>query len=195
MTLACALHSHITLAHAIWGSFLKPGDLVVDATAGNGQDTLFLAKQILKENEGALMVCDIQKKAIQSTYTCLEKSLPREVLKQIQWHQMCHSQLKAILQEKKPQLIVYNLGYLPGGDKSLTTKTNSTIKSIEQALEMIAPHGMISITAYPGHVEGEKEFAAIYHLSQNLKSSQWQVSFFQQPNRKCSPCLFIIQKN
>ena len=58
-----------------------------------------------------------------------------------------------------PKLIVYNLGYLPGSDKLLTTKTSSTLLSVEKALSLIAPNGAISITCYPGHEEGKKEEA------------------------------------
>src|SRR5262249_16615664 len=107
---------HTQLAHILWASILKPGDICVDATPGNGHDSLALATLALGTVPGKLHIFDIQTTALENT----RKQLLDIPENQLSFHQMCHSRLLEVVAPKSVKLIVFNLGYLPGGDKSIT---------------------------------------------------------------------------
>ncbi len=174
--------SHIDIAHALWLLVVKPGDKVVDATAGNGNDTLFLASHGLD-----VTAFDIQEEALKSTKEML-KELPATL------HRMCHSKMGEILAPKSIKLIVFNLGYLPGGDKSITTMTDTSLHAIKVSLELVAPGGFLSITCYPGHQEGEVEESAILTFLKTLSPKEWHLSSHSFPNRQKHPHLLFLQK-
>ncbi len=174
--------SHIDLAHAYWARLATPEDLVIDATCGNGQDTLFLSKLRPKH----IMCIDIQQEAIETTKALLSGA------ENISYFKQCHSTFPP--EAKEVKLIVYNLGYLPRGDKTLTTKVRTTISSLESALPLIKPGGAVSITCYPGHAEGAIEEKEIRLWSEQLPPEIWNVCFHRFPNRKQSPSLFLLQK-
>lgn len=177
---------HIQLAHTFWKQLVHMDDTVVDATCGNGYDSHVLAKL----GVGKLFCFDIQERAIVITKTRLEGYLER-----VTFVHGSHSTLKEALQGLQPKLIVYNLGYLPGGDKSLTTELASTIESLHSAIECIAPGGAISITCYPGHKEGKIEEAAVVRFCQDLAPKEWTVSSHSWLNRSNHPHLIFIQKS
>lgn len=141
---------HLKLAKAYWEKLLKKEDLAIDATCGNGHDTLFLAGLC------SVIALDIQPAAIQNTQTLLEKEGKKASL-----HLLSHEWIDALPLPIPPRLIVYNLGYLPRSDKSVTTLTESTLISVNKSLKLLAPGGALSITCYPGHEEGQKEEAAL----------------------------------
>lgn len=182
--------SHLDLAHAYWESLLTHPGTVVDATCGNGHDTLKLAT--LKPT--SLWAMDIQEKAIRATKKRLEEQLSAEELSSIQLVQGSHATFPAALKKESVQLIVYNLGYLPGGDKSATTQRETTLKSLESALYLIQPGGAVSLTLYPGHPEGEKEREALLNFTSQLPPQQWSCCTHQWHNRQRSPILLLIQK-
>jgi hypothetical protein len=152
---------HIEMAHHLWAAIVRPGDTVVDATIGNGHDTFFLAK--LLKGTGKLVGYDIQSEALLQTKQRLLQLSPEEQ-STVFLRKACHHNIK----EKNIKLIVYNLGYLPGGDKSLTTRTETTLKSIQKVVNHVVPGGAISITCYPGHTEGAREQKAILIFLENF---------------------------
>ena len=163
---------HLTYAHNYWKNLVRPGDLIIDATVGNGYDTLFLAS--LLQGQGQLIGYDIQEKALDQTQERL-RVLPeheREIV-------FLKCQSHAHFDEVNVQLIVYNLGYLPGGNKELTTQMETTLQSLKNALRIVRRGGAISITCYPGHAEGYKEQGAILDYLQTLPSAQWNICFHQ----------------
>ncbi len=174
--------SHIDIAHALWLLVVKPADKVVDATAGNGHDTLFLASHDLN-----VTAFDIQEKAVEAT-----KDLIQDY--HITLHQMCHSRMKEVLEPNSVQLIVFNLGYLPGGDKSITTMSETTLKAIKASMDIVKPGGFISITCYPGHSEGEVEESLILSYLKSLSPLEWHFSSHSFPNRQKHPHLLFLQK-
>ncbi len=95
---------------------------------------------------------------------------------------------------KAAKLIIYNLGYLPRGDKTITTKVDTTIASLKSALPLIKPGGAVSVTCYPGHPEGAIEEKEIRLWSKQLPPEIWNICFHRFPNRKQSPSLFLLQK-
>ncbi len=179
-------NSHLDLARLYWDKVLQKRDWAIDATCGNGHDTLFLASKC----EGVIGL-DIQERALQKTRELLETS-GVEKGKVLLYHQS-HESFPD--RDKPIRLIIYNLGYLPGGDKEITTRVHSTLKSLENALELILPQGIVSITCYPGHPEGALEESALLRFSESLSPQQWSVSFHSWKNRCQAPSLLIIQKN
>jgi hypothetical protein len=180
---------HLKLAKWLWERHLASGDTAIDATCGNGQDTLFLAKLPLS----ALFALDIQLAGLEKTRKLLAEGLTDEELRRVHLCHMPHDDLRKIPIERAPRLIVYNLGYLPGGDKSITTKTESTLASIGSALAILGNVGAVSITCYPGHDEGKKEEEAVLEMASSLPSARWEVRHHRWLNRRRSPSLLWIR--
>lgn len=130
---------------------LKPNDLVIDMTVGNGNDTLFLCNIV---NKGHVFGFDIQEKAISNT----KKLLKENNISNYSLFNETHENIDIILKEYKNKisLILFNLGYLPGSDKSITTNHISTLNALKKALNMLNNKGIILIVLYP-HEEGRKE--------------------------------------
>lgn len=184
--------SHLDLAHSYWERIVLPGDYAIDATCGNGYDTLKLAR-ILK-GTGGLMGIDIQKEAISRTWELLKSHLPEKELGSIQLYEQSHAEFPAPALHHPVRLVTYNLGYLPGGNKLKTTMTPTTLASVCHALDLIVAGGVVSITCYPGHPEGAQEEMALLELTATLSSSLWNVCLHTFPNRSSSPRLLLIQK-
>lgn len=178
---------YIDLAHYFWRKWISPGDSVIDATLGNGHDTLFLAK--LLKGKGKLVGYDIQTRAIEQTKKRLE-SLSENERSIVRLCLRSHTQFL----ECGVKLVVYNLGYLPGGDKSITTQAETSLISLKAALQAISESGRISLTCYPGHPEGKEEETLLKNFLKTLPSKQWEVSHHQWPNRNNYPSLFLIQR-
>lgn len=187
--------SHLDLAHAYWKKILQKGDLAIDATCGNGQDTLFLAQCCLEKNQGQLYGIDILPKAIELTHKKLKENLSEDIFSQIHLIPGCHSSFPEEISPKSAKLIVYNLGYLPGGgDKTQTTMVETTLQSLKHALSLIKSGGAISLTLYPGHPEGQREENQILSFVKELDPFTWNSCHHQWINRKKSPSLLFLQK-
>lgn len=188
--------SHLDLAHQYWQRLVKRGDTVIDATCGNGHDTLFLAQLCLNENEGGLYAIDISPKAIALTKKNLEQHLSKSILERVILIEGCHSSFPTSLNPTSVKLITYNLGYLPGGgDKTQTTKVGTTLESLRQALQLLEPGGALSITCYPGHAEGEIEENHVIKFAASLDSAVWNCVHHVRLNRNKAPSLLLIQKS
>lgn len=185
--------SHLDLAHAYWKRLVQPGDLVIDATCGNGQDTLILGQLALGHPNGKVLAMDIQSKAIELTRTYLSEKLG-EGSKQVEFLLGCHSNFPVSVEKESVTLIVYNLGYLPGNNKNLTTLTATTLQSLRAALLLLKPGGAISLTCYPGHAEGAKEQEAILEFAASLSAQEWNCCHHRWLNRKQAPSLLFLQK-
>ena len=182
----------IDLAHNFWEPLLEEGDGVIDATCGNGKDSLHLARVLEKKKDTALLCFDIQEKALENTKKLLQEKMP-DFFPSVEFHLGSHEHL-FLPKSQKLKLIVYNLGYLPGGDKSLTTVVRSTLASVQKALELLSPGGVISLTCYPGHPEGAKEEKELISFTSSLDPKQWNVTSFSWINRNASPSFILIQK-
>lgn len=188
----------LDLAHSFWQKQLGPSDNAIDATCGNGHDTLFLAKLL---TSGSLFAFDIQEKALTSTKQLLKEHGIESVESNSSKNQtVClfkksHTSFEKALFNGPIKLIVYNLGYLPGSDKSLTTLTQNTLTSLEKALALLSLDGALSIVCYPGHAEGKKETAAIEIWVESLKEQPvYTVSLFKGSKRADAPSFFWIKK-
>jgi hypothetical protein len=184
------LHSeHLFLAHKYWKELLLPTDKAIDATLGNGHDTLFLVQTL---PNGKVFSFDVQNKALENAKKILKQNFAS--LENVFFFLKSHEDF-TFLKDETINLVVYNLGYLPGGDKSLTTKVSSTLKSVEEALSLITSGGAISITCYRGHEEGALEEKALLQMVKNLPSSKYSVCYHEWVNKTNAPSLIWIRKN
>jgi threonine dehydrogenase-like Zn-dependent dehydrogenase len=183
----------INLAHMMWTQILNAHDTVIDATLGNGKDTLFVAQSIQKLGGGKIIGIDIQLEAIASATDLLTNhftTFPHN----IKFYHTSHENFPQEIPLGSVKLIIYNLGYLPGFDKSITTQTSTTQTSIQHALAFICPGGCISITCYIGHEEGDKEYKALQPFLQKLPPQEYCFTEHTFNNRNHSPILLLIQK-
>ncbi|MEN9654313.1 MAG: hypothetical protein RL235_425 [Chlamydiota bacterium] len=185
---------HLTLAKQYWRAHLKPGDIAIDATCGNGHDTLYLSQLILSDPSSAVFAFDIQPEAILSAETLLKKHLSPDHFRRVLLNRRTHLELNAVPLPYSPRLIVYNLGYLPGGNKQVTTKTDTTLESIKLSLELLADDGAISVMCYPGHGEGAKEEKALVDMASHMSSQDWTVCHHKWINRPNSPTFLWLAK-
>ncbi|MFY7843474.1 MAG: tRNA (mnm(5)s(2)U34)-methyltransferase [Rhabdochlamydiaceae bacterium] len=181
--------SQQNLAQQYWKALLKENDWVIDATCGNGKDSLFLSHLIPK---GVLITMDIQEQAILHTQTALGKELSEGC--KVFFYQQSHETFPLQAYQHPIKLIVYNLGYLPKGDKSITTLSRSTLTSLETALDLVSHGGMISLSCYPGHAEGSIEEIELIKFCSNLSPDLWAVCYHKFINRSQAPSLIILQK-
>ncbi len=182
---------HLHTAHALWYSLLQSGDTAIDATCGNGHDTLILAQILLAPTKGQLLALDIQPEAIAHTKERLSQQLPKEIFTRIQFYQQSHTTFP-IMEQESVKLIVYNLGYLPGGDKSFTTVANTTIESLCQATSLLAKGGLITVTCYPGHPAGSLEEQALLAWVTSLPREKWSIHHQRWLHRPHSPTLLSL---
>lgn len=167
---------------------IEKGDTVVDATMGKGHDTLFLAR--LVGEQGQVIAFDIQKSALDHT----AKRLQEAGITWAQLYKVSHTQVTKYV--KKAQAFVYNLGYLPGGNKDLTTQSDETLLSVQKALSLLLPGGLIALVCYPGHPEGKKEAQALENYLSLLKQPDFEVlrlSFIN--HNKNAPYALVVQKD
>lgn len=137
-------------------------DLAVDATVGRGKDTLFLAKRAKK-----VVGFDLQREAL------LEAKKVLKDFDHVELYQSCHSQMGEVIHQPV-DIILFNLGYLPKGNKEMTTRWQTTERAIFQGLKLLKPGGKILIVAYQ-HEEGKKEISML----KNLNLSQKEVEIFR----------------
>ncbi len=142
----------------------------VDATAGNGRDTLFLAR--LAGSEGRVATFDIQPRALEKTRRLLEENAP-ELRGNVSLFLRGHETMAEPLGEAwrgNTRAVFFNLGYLPGGDRSLTTLPSTTLRALDAAWSLLAPRGLISLTVYPRHAGGFEESAQVRAWLEKMRS-------------------------
>ncbi len=168
---------------------LKPGDRAIDATMGNGKDTERLCQ--LVGDTGRVYAFDVQDQAISSTRCRLtqEGLIGRAVL-----IRDGHEHMEEYIREPV-QAVVFNLGWLPGGDHAVTTKTATTERAVDAALRILCPGGILSVCVYPGHEEGEKELRMLVPKFERLDVRCFAVLYHRFLNASDdAPRLFLIQK-
>lgn len=144
------------LLHTLLCEEIHDGDLAIDATAGNGHDTLFLANKV--GETGKVIAFDIQETAIQATLTRLES---KELLSRVSLQQVSHCNISDHAAPGSVKVIVFNLGYLPGADRNIVTKAPETLEALEKATHLLRPGGILAVICYTGHSEGARESEAV----------------------------------
>ena len=155
------------LAHRYLSDAIRPGDLAIDATMGNGHDTCFLAQQV-GEN-GRVIAFDVQQAALDATSDRLAKMGCAERVTLVHaGHETLATHLPAS-NSGTVAGVTFNLGYLPGSDKRLTTTPATTIQALRQALGALRIGGVVTLLVYVGHTTGANEYQVVQNwLSQNI---------------------------
>lgn len=175
----------IDFSHCLIKRRLKPGDIAVDATAGNGYDSLLLAKLVGKE--GKVFAFDIQEQALQNTETRLKRAGLQECVKLINdGHENVRKYVK-----QPVAAAMFNLGYLPGGDHKIVTKAETTISALQQLGEILELKGIITIVCYTGHSEGALETKELLCYLEKLEQKEWEALRYDYLNQKNNPPLMI----
>ena len=170
------------IVHLFIEKHVNKGDLVVDATCGNGNDTLFLAN--LVGNAGKVIAYDIQEVAINHA-----KELTKDFTN-IEFHQESHE----FINVTNASCVLFNLGYLPTGNKEITTKASSTISAINNLINQFDSNKNMAIyvVIYPGHEEGSKESVLIQEELQKLDNKKYLVTKIEPFNQNNAPYIMII---
>ena len=177
------------LAEDVLRRAVCPGDSVVDTTMGNGHDTLMLCEAV--GPAGHVYAFDIQPRAVASARARLEEygMLDRASL-------FCagHQEMDAYV-PVPVRAVVFNLGWLPGGDHAVTTRWETTRQAVEKAMGLLLPLGVLVICAYPGHPEGDRERAELASLLSGLPARRWNVLHQRFLNASPgAPECFVAQK-
>ncbi|OPY58166.1 MAG: 16S rRNA m(4)C1402 methyltransferase [Pelotomaculum sp. PtaU1.Bin035] len=183
------LGNAVHLAHMFISEVVKRGGTAVDATAGNGNDTLFLAR--LVEAEGRIYAFDIQKKALIKTRELLERY---GAAKQVTLINSGHEEMESLI-SGNVDAVIFNLGYLPGGDHSLVTKPDTSVVSLESAIRLLRLGGRVALVIYTGHPGGSEERDAVEQFIYGLDRANYNVIKINILNRaKHAPMVIIVEK-
>lgn len=170
----------LQLAHASISRALAPGSLAIDATVGNGYDTLFLARQV--GEDGLVAGFEIQPQALAHARALLRQE---NMHGRVKLFACGHESMAARLGEgRRPHAVMFNLGFLPGSDKKVVTMAETTLSALEQAVSLLRPGGVLSIHCYSGHQGGQEESDAVLAWARGLSWSQFKVYCYQALNKK-----------
>lgn len=164
---------------------VETGDIVVDATAGNGYDTTFLA-QLVGEH-GHVFAFDVQQQAIDSTNKRVnEAGVANRVSTILDGHENVAQYV-----QKPISAAIFNLGYLPGSEHQIITKPNTTLQAIESLLNLLKVGGMIVLVIYYGHEGGKEERDQVIEYVSNLPQKKVHVLRYEFINQKNDPPFVI----
>ena len=178
-------HKVLDFTHSVIAGCVREGDLVVDATVGNGHDTAFLARRV--GERGHVWGFDVQEEAIRSTSQRLCRlglgdrvTLVRDT----------HASVAGYV-PRPVQAVVFNLGYLPGGARSVTTTAGETVAALRASASLLAPGGRLAVVMYRGHEGGPLEAEAVLSWAESLGVS-WTVVRYGFGARRGSPPEVLI---
>jgi len=182
--------SALDIVQKILREHVKPGDLCIDATAGRGNDTAFLA-EIVGE-KGRVIAFDIQEDAVESTRSLLsEKGLSDRA----QVFLESHSEMGKYAAPGSVSCITFNFGWLPKGDHNIFTKKETSIPAIEAGLDLLKEDGIMTLIIYYGRETGFEEKDALLEFLPTLDSSKYTVVEMPFINRSnCPPIPIVIFK-
>lgn len=179
------------LAHKFMAEHISPGDFCIDATAGKGRDTAFLCS--LVGPHGRVLAMDIQPQAVSSTKQLIDSlgfsDIVRVVLDS-------HENMENYADENSADGIMFNLGWLPGGDHNIFSKPDTTIKAINSALRILKPGGVMTICIYFGRECGYDERDRLLEFFPTIDQKKYTVIVSQFVNRRGDvPIPVFILKN
>ncbi|MBR5229490.1 MAG: class I SAM-dependent methyltransferase [Firmicutes bacterium] len=179
------LRDTTALAKIFCQQYINENSVAVDATCGNGHDALWLAQRC-----GKVYAFDIQKEAAEAT----ESLVAAHGLESVQVINDGHEKMSAYINEPV-DLFMFNLGYLPGGDKTITTAGETTLQALEKALELLKKDGLICVVMYWGHHQGAAERKAVLDWAASLDKGLFHcihTDMINQPN--CPPEILLVTK-
>lgn len=174
----------------------RAGDAVVDATAGGGVDTLFLAR--LAGPGGRVFAFDVQAAALARTRRRLDEAAAAgerlaEAELVLAGHERMAERIPADL-HGRVAAVMFNLGYLPGAEETVITLTETTLAALEAALALLRPGGVLTIVVYPGHAGGDAEAVAVVAWAAAVPRQVGQSVLYRFPQKDASPYLIAIVK-
>lgn len=172
------------LAQELLRPVIRPGDRVIDATAGNGHDTVFLAECV--GPLGKVQAFDVQEAALVSA---------RERVGEMEWVEFFHESHARMADHAAADsvaVVMFNLGYLPGENHQLTTESSETLAALEIAARLLKPGGVLSVICYPGHPAGAAEAVAVEAWMSALTARGWRVARYGAiGTRRAAPFLLL----
>lgn len=177
----------LALEKALISPHIKSGGVAVDFTMGNGHDTLWLSRAV--GEDGHVFAFDIQKQAADNTKALLSANGAQNCTLILD----SHSNVKKYV--KEPICAgLFNLGFLPGGDKSITTLAETSLKAISDGIDLLDDDGAVLVAVYPGHAEGTREGELIEQMLSSYDRRVYCCSKFRIVNSPTSPFFFLIEK-
>lgn len=172
------------LAHHLIKPYICEPFVALDGTLGKGYDTL----ELLKMGAKKVYAFDIQKEAIKISKENIYQACKSidKVSFILDGHENLLNYVDSI------DVAIFNLGYLPGGDKSRSTTSNTSLKAIRDVLSILAVDGICVITLYDGHDEGKKEKADILNMAKSLSKSRFHCAYVQMINQENSPPEILV---
>jgi predicted methyltransferase len=183
------LTNSLNISHELVSKVVQHGDIVVDATMGNGNDTLFLAK--LVGDEGRVYAFDVQQLALDNTR---KRMVDAGLLDRTELILDGHQNIGKYV-PKGIKAVMFNLGYLPKGDHNIGTKAETTIAAIEKSMELLCKAGIVMLVIYYGGDSGFDEKDAVMEYFKSLDCKKYTVlvhNFINQVN--CPPIAVCIEK-
>lgn len=176
---------------AVTLKYIEQGDTVIDATCGTGQDTVSLAVAVGKE--GTVYAFDIQKKALLLT----EARLRAHGFSNVRIIPESFVSMRSHIAGGSAAAVVFNLGYLPGGDHSITTTAETTLEGLKCALDTIRPGGIVTVVLYDGHEEGSAEKKQVLEWAESLDTKKYHAAYVSLLNQQNNPpeILWITRKH
>ena len=172
------------LAQEILRPMIQQGDWVIDATAGNGHDTLFLASCV--GPEGRVLAFDIQEAALASARSRVGDAT------QVEFFHESHANMATHAAAGSISVVMFNLGYLPGENHELTTQSGETLAALESAARLLKSGGVLSVICYPGHPAGATEALAVEAWMTALAAKGWRVARYGAVGtRRAAPFLLL----
>lgn len=179
------------LAQEILRPLISEGDLVIDATAGNGHDTLFLAECV--GAAGRVLAFDVQEAALVSAKSRLMEA---ELCGRAEFFHESHAGMGSHAGEDTAAVIMFNLGYLPGDCHELTTESPETLAALGAACRVLKSGGILTVVCYPGHAAGAVEAEAVETWMASLTAEGWRLAKYGAiGTRRPAPFLLVAVKS
>lgn len=179
------------VSHRFIKTYLSKGGFAIDATAGNGGDTLLLCETV-GEN-GRVLAMDIQRQAVENTRKLVEEKGFSHLVQVVQ---DSHANLAQYAAPESADCVVFNFGWLPGGDHNVFTQKESSLSAIEQGLACLKTGGIMSLCVYYGRNNGYEERDAILEYVRGLDHRKYTVLVVDFANRINDPPIpiFIVKE-
>lgn len=159
------------LAWSLLRPAIRDGDLVIDATSGNGHDTVFLAECV--GPRGRVIAFDVQDEAIRSAVQRVETA---DFSDRVEFYMKSHVHMEEHAQPGSLAAVMFNLGYLPGADHGRTTVVGETLSAMDAAARLLKPGAVLSVVCYPGHEAGADEARAVEEWMAARTADGWRVA-------------------
>jgi predicted methyltransferase len=179
------------IAQMILRGTIREGDIVIDATAGNGHDTVFLAECV--GASGRVLAFDVQEAAIRSAHARVQEA---DLAGRVEFFPSSHALMAEHAAPDSAAAVMFNLGYLPGENHEQTTETSETLAGLAVAAGLLKAGGILSVVCYPGHPEGAAEAVAVEAWMKAQTANGWRVAKYEMlETLKPAPFLLVARKS